>query len=275
MRPTRPADDRRARHEATGEWPQPTLSTLLTARAQADPDRPYLIEGLREGGRTFTFRDVARARRSHRGGAAAARSRSGRRGVVAATELDRVRRAGGGDRSPRRGLEPDHHDLPRARGRLRLPPGRRRACSSFPAMVRGVDHRELARAVRAAAPDARARRHRARRPGAGAARARVARGRSRRRRCRRRRTARTTWRRSSTPPGTTADPKGVLHTRRRSAPSCTTTRSSIPPSPDDVSLLQFPLTHIGGIVMFVMLPLRSGSSVVLHGEPTIPSSRST
>src|SRR5215472_6640079 len=60
MRPTRPADARRARHEATGEWPQPSLSTLLAARARTDPHRPYLIEGLREGGRTFTFRDVAR-----------------------------------------------------------------------------------------------------------------------------------------------------------------------------------------------------------------------
>src|SRR5262245_26476595 len=60
MRPTRPPDARRARHEATGEWPQPTLSSLLTVRALDDPDRPYLIEGLREGGRTFTFAEVAR-----------------------------------------------------------------------------------------------------------------------------------------------------------------------------------------------------------------------
>ena len=60
MRPTRPVDARRARHEASGEWPQPSLWTLLTARAQAEPDRPYLTEGLREGGRRFTLRDVAR-----------------------------------------------------------------------------------------------------------------------------------------------------------------------------------------------------------------------
>src|SRR5262245_37852625 len=60
MHATRPPDARRQRHEATGEWPQPALSTMLRARAEADPDRPYVVEGLREGGRTFTFRDVAR-----------------------------------------------------------------------------------------------------------------------------------------------------------------------------------------------------------------------
>src|SRR5215468_2197260 len=64
MRPTRPPDERRARHESTGEWPQPNLSTLLENRARSDPDGTYLIEGLREGGRRFSFHDVEiRARR--------------------------------------------------------------------------------------------------------------------------------------------------------------------------------------------------------------------
>src|SRR5262245_42993598 len=64
MRPTRPPDERRARHEATGEWPQPNLSTLLGMRAGTDPDRTYLVEGLREGGRRFSFHDVeSRAQR--------------------------------------------------------------------------------------------------------------------------------------------------------------------------------------------------------------------
>ena len=35
-----------------------------------------------------------------------------------------------------------------------------------------------------------------------------------------------------------------------------------PPRPDDRSLLQFPLTHIGGLVMFVLLPIRWGASTV-------------
>ena len=38
VQPTRPPDDRRARHEATGEWPQPTLSaTARRAPARATP----------------------------------------------------------------------------------------------------------------------------------------------------------------------------------------------------------------------------------------------
>jgi len=56
---TRPIDDRRPRHEAAGEWPHPSLSALLDARVAATPDRVYAIEGQREGGRTFTFRDLA------------------------------------------------------------------------------------------------------------------------------------------------------------------------------------------------------------------------
>src|SRR5438552_3218330 len=59
MQPTRPPDDRRARHEATGEWPQPPLSTMLAHRVRRTPDRVYMIEGRREGGRTHTFADLA------------------------------------------------------------------------------------------------------------------------------------------------------------------------------------------------------------------------
>jgi len=59
MRPTRPPDDRRARHEASGEWPQPSLSAMLAARARATPDRLYLIEGKREGGRQHTYGELA------------------------------------------------------------------------------------------------------------------------------------------------------------------------------------------------------------------------
>ncbi len=60
VRPTRPPDDaRRARHETSGAWPQPPLSTLLADRAARTPDRVFVIEGRREGGRSFTFADVA------------------------------------------------------------------------------------------------------------------------------------------------------------------------------------------------------------------------
>src|SRR5262245_1512918 len=57
MRATRPPDDRRARHEAAGEWPQPTLSALLDARHARDAQRVVVIEGVRDGGRQFTFGD--------------------------------------------------------------------------------------------------------------------------------------------------------------------------------------------------------------------------
>ena len=145
-----------------------------------------------------------------------------------------------------------------------------------PGMVRGVDHRELATrgAGSGAATSSTSLTVRAD-AGRRAARARVARGRSRRAACRRRRSARTTWRRSSTPPG-----------RRPTRRACCTPPSTLgavlhyhaqlfPPRPTTCSLLQFPLTHIGGIVMFVMLPLRSGSSVGAAWRPSIPSWRST
>ncbi|TMA84465.1 MAG: hypothetical protein E6J77_12710 [Deltaproteobacteria bacterium] len=34
MQATRPPDERRARHEATGEWPQPSLSAMLAERVR-------------------------------------------------------------------------------------------------------------------------------------------------------------------------------------------------------------------------------------------------
>jgi cyclohexanecarboxylate-CoA ligase len=62
--------------------------------------------------------------------------------------------------------------------------------------------------------------------------------------------------------GTTADPKGVLHTPSTLGAVLRYQAQLFPPSPDDRSLLQFPLTHIGGLVMFVMQPIRWGSSTV-------------
>src|SRR3989475_11237757 len=59
MQATRPPDERRARHEATGEWPQPSLSAMVAERVRRTPERVYLIEGRREGGRSYTFRDLA------------------------------------------------------------------------------------------------------------------------------------------------------------------------------------------------------------------------
>src|SRR5215468_1673685 len=59
MRPTRPPDDRRARHEAAGEWPQPNVSAMLDARRRPDAGRVFMIEGARSGGRQFTYGQLA------------------------------------------------------------------------------------------------------------------------------------------------------------------------------------------------------------------------
>ncbi|HJW71108.1 MAG TPA: AMP-binding protein [Candidatus Binatia bacterium] len=261
MRPTRPADARRARHVASGEWPQPSLSTLLTTRAQVDPDRRYLIEGLRQGGRAFTFRDVAR--RADRIAVALGQLGVGPGDVVSwqlpnwmecaalAAAIDRL----GAISNPIISIYREREVgfvCRQAGSRVLVVPG----------VVRGVDHRELATAVRATAP---ALEHLV------TVRADPAPGQQ----------ALESLEEDPAAPlpvsphgphdvasvfytsGTTADPKGVLHTSSTLGSVLHYHAQLYPASPDDVSLLQFPLTHIGGIVMFVMLPLRSGSSVVL------------
>ncbi len=62
--------------------------------------------------------------------------------------------------------------------------------------------------------------------------------------------------------GTTADPKGVMHTSSTIGWYCVASMNAMQTSRDDVGLLQFPLTHIGGLVSFVLLPLMAASRVV-------------
>ena len=66
--------------------------------------------------------------------------------------------------------------------------------------------------------------------------------------------------------GTTADPKGVLHTPSTLGAVLHYQAQLFPPSPDDRSLLQFPLTHIGGLVMFVHAAAALGHQRGLHGD---------
>ncbi len=261
MRPTRPPDARRSSHEAAGEWPQPPLSTLLSARAQADPDRPYLVEGLRAGGRTFTFRDVAR--RADR--MAVALSRLGvKHGDVVSWQLPNWMEAAalaaaidrlGAVSNPIITIYRQREVgfvCRQARSRVLVVPG----------AVRGVDHRELAAAVQATSPSL---------EHVLTVRADPARG------------QRALESLEDDPPeplpasphgphdvssvfytsGTTADPKGVLHTPSTLGAVLGYHAQLYPSSPDDVSLLQFPLPHIGGVVLFIMLPLRTASSGVL------------
>jgi cyclohexanecarboxylate-CoA ligase len=62
--------------------------------------------------------------------------------------------------------------------------------------------------------------------------------------------------------GTTSEPKGVAHTRSTLGAFARVNASMTGGGPDDVSLLQFPLTHIGGLAAFVILPILQGSRVV-------------
>ncbi len=261
MRPTRPPDDRRARHEAGGEWPQPALSALLATRARTHPDRPYLIEGLRQGGRSFSFREVAS--RADRFAVALARLGVGPGDVVSwqlpnwmesaalAAAIDRL----GAVSNPILTIYREREVgfvCRQAASRVLVVPG----------VLRGVDHRELGRSVQADSP---ALEH------VVTVRAEPAPG-------QRSLESLEDDPQRPLPPtphgphdvsaifytsGTTADPKGVLHTASTLGAMLHSHARMFPASPEDVSLLQFPLTHIGGILLFVMAPLRSGSSVVL------------
>lgn len=260
MRPSRPPDDRRARHEASGEWPQPPLSALLDARLAADAGRVFLIEGLREGGRQFTYGDLKR--RADRMAVALARCgvRAGDvvswqlpnwfEGAALAVAIDRL----GAVSNPIITIYREREMAfvcRQARSRVLVVPGE----------VRGVDHRELGRAVRAVAPDLERVLTVRAAPAAG-------------------QQALESLEDDPTAPlppsplgphdvsmlfytsGTTADPKGVLHTPSTLGAVAHYHAQLFPPRPDDRSLLQFPLTHIGGLVMFVLVPVRWGASTV-------------
>jgi cyclohexanecarboxylate-CoA ligase len=62
--------------------------------------------------------------------------------------------------------------------------------------------------------------------------------------------------------GTTAEPKGVMHTRSTLGAYAHVNTIVAGAQPGAVGLLQFPLTHIGGIGSFLVSPLINGSRVV-------------
>src|SRR5437016_5273670 len=258
MQATRPPDERRARHEATGEWPQPSLSAMLAERVRRTPERVYLIEGRREGGRSYTFGDLAARAERIAGALLALGVRPGDvvswqlpnwfEGAALAVAIDRL----GAVSNPIITIYREREMTfvcRQAGARVLVVPG----------VVRGVDHRELARAVRAAAPDLEHVLTVRAEPGPG---------------------MRALEALEAAPPsrptphgphdvsmlfytsGTTADPKGVLHTPSTLGAVIRFQAELLHPSPDDRSILQFPLPHLGGIVMFVMLPVAHGSSTV-------------
>jgi cyclohexanecarboxylate-CoA ligase len=262
MEPTRPPGPRRARHEATGEWPQPSLAALCDARVAATPDASYWIEGRRAGGRTFTFADL---------------------GARAAAIAGALRQLGVGPGDVVSWQLPNWFEAPalaiaidrlgavsnpiitiyrerevgfvcrQARSRVLVVPG----------VVRGVDHREIARAVQRASPDLAHVITVCAEPGD-------------------RMHALEALEAAPAPApgghgphdvamlfytsGTTADPKGVLHTPSTLGAVVRAHAALFQPGPADRSLLQFPITHIGGIVMFLMIQLASGGAIVALEE---------
>ena len=258
MQPTRLPADRRARHEARGEWPHPSLWTLLAARARETPGRVYWIEGTRDGGRTFTFRDL-HARAALMAGAlrrlGVARGQvvswqlpNWFEGAALAAAIDRV----GAVSNPIITIYREQElsfVCRQARTQVLVVPG----------VVRGVDHRELAAAVRARVPGLEHVLTLRASPGPG---------------MRALEALETEPVEPPAPPGphdvamlfytsgTTAEPKGVLHTSSTLGGLVHAHRLLLHPGPDDRTLLQFPLTHIGGVTMYVLLQVVHGSSVV-------------
>jgi len=233
---------------------------MLAERVRRTPDRVFMIEGRREGGRTYTFADLAA--RADRMAVALARLGVGAGDVVAwqlpnwiegaalAAAIDRL----GAVSNPIITIYREREigfACRQARARVLVVPG----------VVRGVDHREIAASVRRAVPDL---------EHVLTVRAEPAEG------------MRALEALEDTPglplrprpagphdvsmlfytSGTTADPKGVLHTPSTLGAIIRYHAELIRPSADDRSILQFPLPHIGGLVLFVMLPIAHGSSTV-------------
>jgi cyclohexanecarboxylate-CoA ligase len=249
----RKMDERVARHESAGEWPTPAVSELLAERVRASPAAVFLVDGAER----LTFAEFGR-----RVGAVAA----GLRGLgigagdvvswqlpnwweaaVLAVAIDAV----GGVSNP---ILPIYRErevgfvLRQARSRALF----------VPAVFRGFDFRELAAAVRgqvehvvvvrgeAAAGMASFAELLAQPPVPGGA------------------AAADPHRVSMLfyTSGTTAEPKGVLHTASTIGAFARAYAAVAGAGPTEVSLLQFPLTHIGGIGSFLVLPILLGSRVV-------------
>jgi len=248
--------DRIARHEGAGEWPCPGVSELLRRRVAETPSRVYIVDG----DARLTFAEFAS--RANRLAAGLRRIGVGAGDVISwqlpswweAAAVDVAIDTLGAISNP---IIPIYREREvtfiarQAGARVLLVPGR----------FRSFDYRELARTVQREAAalehvvvvrDA---------PGMGMM----------------------TFEsllddttgeppRAERPPhavsglfytsGTTAEPKGVMHTASTLGAFARNNATVGGTGPDDVSLLQFPLTHIGGVGPFIVLPILIGSRVV-------------
>ena len=261
MEPTFLPPARRAHHEAAGEWPSPSFSDLLAARARDAANSPYIIEARRDGSRTYTFEQVNQ--RAHLM-AAALRTLGIRAGDVVAWQLpnwvEAVALAAAIDRIG--AISCPIISIYRAQEVAFVCQHTSAKILVVPGMVRNFDYREMASAVQARCPDlehvltVRAdpasgqRALDALADDAGAA-------------------ALPTRRNPHEvsmifhTSGTTSDPKGVLHTPATIGGLLHVHRQIFHPSSGDRGLMQFPFPHIGGVLMFGVLPALYGSSVIL------------
>lgn len=72
--------------------------------------------------------------------------------------------------------------------------------------------------------------------------------------------------------GTTADPKGAQHTDRSVLAGAIGYAEKTHLVADDIALVAFPFTHVGGIIIGVYTPLLTGSAAVLMEAWTAPAS---
>jgi cyclohexanecarboxylate-CoA ligase len=261
LRASRLPGERVALHEGRREWPGESFSALLDARARDTRDSVYIIAGSREGDRSFTFGDLKR--RADRMAVALAKLGIGAGDVVSyqlpnwfdaaalSCAIDRV----GAVQNPIITIYREREvgfACRQARSRALIVSG----------VARGFDHRELARTVQRESPDL---------EHVLTVRAEPLPGQR----------ALELFEDDPTTPlgpsplgphdvsfvfytsGTTADPKGVLHTASTLEGLNTAQRAVFGATLDDRGLLQFPLMHIGGMAMFVRSQLRNGTSVVI------------
>jgi cyclohexanecarboxylate-CoA ligase len=265
MRPaaTHLPPERVARHEAAGEWPCVDLTTALAARVAVTPERVLFVAGEERVTAPMLAERVSRLASGLRGLGV----RSGDvvswqlpnwlEGVVLTFALDRL----GAVSNPILTIYREREVgfvVRQAHSKVLVVPG----------VLRGFDHQQLARTVRAEAPDlARVVVARAT-PGAGEV---------------------TLEDLAASPPddvpptppgphevsalfytsGTTSDPKGVMHTPSTLGSFVRTQFTMAGRDPDHVGILWFPLAHIGGICAFGMGPVLYGSRAVFleHFEP--------
>ncbi len=258
--PTHLPAERIARHEAACQWPGESFSALLDARAADSGERIYCIAGSRTGDATHTFGDLKRRADRMTMALTALGVRAGDvvsyqipnwfEAVAFACAVDRI----GAVQNPIITIYREREvgfACRQSRAKVLVVPG----------VVRGFDHRELARTVQAESPDLEHVLTLRADPLPG------------------QRTLESLERDPTTPlgpsplgphdvsfilytSGTTADPKGVLHTSSSLGGLNWLQREIFGARPDERSLLQFPLMHMGGMAMFVRALLHTGTSTV-------------